>query len=599
MTRNVGPQALAVALLCFGGTLGGGCGAVSRGDGDAAIAHLELSPADASITIIDGVPQTQAYTATLVEPNGHRTDVTSTVSFAVSSAGYGTWTGPTLTVSGAAGGVTRVIATDGVAQGETGLTIYLKGTRSDGVVPPNAAGLFDAATETAGRAPTIAYPSPNILVPPNLGEFDVHWQGGSNNLFQISLQNAYVDLRIIKAASGAAFTTFTPNEWFALASSDAQLTLTVAGLDINSPATKGTSAPQHVDVTNEIVQGGMYYWTTSPTQGVYRYDMSTPNTPPASYYGPGQQPTGCLGCHALSRDGTKLALTLDSGDGRGTVVNVADQSVLVPFASNAQYWNFATFNPDASKLVTLWHGAMVLRNTAGGAVISSIPNTPGTSATHPELSPDGSHLAHVETTNLIYDFQVGNGGIVTRTFDNATNAFGPIQMLVPNVAGQSSYYPSYSPDGEWIVFTRTVGNSYNDASAESWVVKADGTQPPIKLALADQASNLTNSWARWAPFRQTFGTTGEPVFYLTFSTTRPFGVRSAGGTQIWMTPFFPARAAAGQDPSGPAFRMPFQLLGTANHIAQWTQAIVIGKNADGTPRTQAQAAREAAKAATP
>ena len=36
-------------------------------------------------------------------------------------------------------------------------------------------------------------------------------------------------------------------------------------------------------------------------------------------------------------------------------------------------------------------------------------------------------------------------------------------------------------------------------------------------------------------------------------------------------------AAAGMDPSGPAFRMPFQLLTSANHIAQWTQQVVIGK----------------------
>jgi hypothetical protein len=37
--------------------------------------------------------------------------------------------------------------------------------------------------------------------------------------------------------------------------------------------------------------------------------------------------------------------------------------------------------------------------------------------------------------------------------------------------------------------------------------------------------------------------------------------------------------------------MPFQDITTANHIAQWTQAIVIGRNADGTIRTQAQSAQ--------
>jgi hypothetical protein len=47
-----------------------------------------------------------------------------------------------------------------------------------------------------------------------------------------------------------------------------------------------------------------------------------------------------------------------------------------------------------------------------------------------------------------------------------------------------------------------------------------------------------------------------------------------------MSAFFPDRATAGQDPSGPAFRLPFQLLTTSNHIAQWTQAVIIQRDAD-------------------
>src|SRR5262249_52591485 len=161
------------------------------------------------------------------------------------------------------------------------------------------------------------------------GEFDVHWRGQGNDLFQIKLQNQFVDLTIYKAGAGDAFTTYSPGEWYALASSRDPLMLTVAGMKQAAPATKGTSNAQHVSVTNEIVQGGVYYWTTRPTQGVYRYDMSLPNVPPASYFPAGQEPTPCLGCHGLSKDGTKMALTLDSGDGRGTIFEVADRTVVV------------------------------------------------------------------------------------------------------------------------------------------------------------------------------------------------------------------------------------------------------------------------------
>ena len=109
------------------------------------------------------------------------------------------------------------------------------------------------------------------------------------------------------------------------------------------------------------------------------------------------------------------------------------------------------------------------------------------------------------------------------------------------------------------------------------MVKADGTVPPIALTAANQGASLTNSWARWVPFSQSVGANDEEVLYLTFSSKRPFGTRrpAAGTPQIWMAPFYPARAAAGMDPSGPAFRMPFQALNDNNHIAQWTQRVVI------------------------
>jgi hypothetical protein len=204
------------------------------------------------------------------------------------------------------------------------------------------------------------------------------------------------------------------------------------------------------------------------------------------------------------------------------------------------------------------------------------PVTAGYLATHPEVSPDNTRLVSVEFTGG-YAAQAYNGSIVTRSFDAASNTFGAPSILVPAAVGVTNWYPSFSPDGAWIGFTRTTGYSYNDATAETWLVKADGSQPPVQLAATNLTGNLTNSWARWVPFGQTFGPNNDKLFYLTFSTQRPFGVRIPGGgrPQIWMTPVFPARAAAGQDPSGNAFRVPFQDVNTSNHIAQWTKSVVV------------------------
>jgi hypothetical protein len=570
------------------------CGPTAVGDDDPS-GHIEITPADATVTIVDGAAVMQAYKATLVATDGDRSDVTSRVSFSVADPAAGVWSGSSIKIQGGAAGKTRVLASLGSAAGETGLTIYVKGTRTEGNVPANAGMLFENASETAARAPAIAYPANLILVPANLGEFDVHWRDTTNNLIRVSLKNEYVDLTIFKAASGNAFVTYTREEWYTLASARAKLELRVSGLNTASPNVKGT-ATQRVEVTNDTVQGGVYYWATAPTQGIYRYDMSTPNMPPASFFPSGTQPTPCIGCHAISRDGAKIALTLDDFDGRGAVFDVADRTVLVPFTPTAQNWNFATFNPDATKLVTSMSGQMVLRSATGGNVLATLPNTSGRLATHPELSPDGTQLASVETpTTPLEEWDVSTASIVTRTFDSAANTFGPIRMLVPFATGASNFYPSWSPDGQWIVFTRANGTSNSNIDAQVWAVKADGTKPPIRLAAANVGAGLTNSWARWAPFVQSFGSSSERVYYLTFSTTRAFGVRAVGGPQIWMSPFFPDRAEAGQDPSGPAFRLPFQLLTTSNHIAQWTQAVVIGRRPDGSLLTQAAAIAAAAR----
>ena len=45
------------------------------------------------------------------------------------------------------------------------------------------------------------------------------------------------------------------------------------------------------------------------------------------------------------------------------------------------------------------------------------------------------------------------------------------------------------------------------------------------------------------------------------------------GTQLWMVAFDPARAAAGMDPSFPAFWLPFQDINSGNHIGQWSTEV--------------------------
>jgi hypothetical protein len=572
------------------------CGILACGGGDhvghlpdAAPARLIVQPADLSVNVIDNVVVTQPYTAHLTDEHGEDIDVTQDTVFSLHDDGYGSFSGATLTITGQGAGPTRVEATARGVTGDAGLIVNVKRTIVDPAAPGDAASLFAAATEDPGLAPAIAYPLDRILVPPNLGQFDVHWTNtaaNTDNLFEVTMANQYLDIRLYTTGLDPDdpqpfWTAFAPDTWSPIASSRQQLSLRVAGLDTAHPETKGTAAAQHVDVTNENAQGGIYYWTTSGQAGIWRYDVSKPDVPPAPYFADSARPAGCMGCHTLSRDGTKIAMTFDGGGGRGAIFNVADRTPLIPFDDVTQpalHWDFATFDTTASKLVTVEASQLFLRALDGTLLAGPLPPaSAGSLATHPEISPDNTRLASVEFDGGGYDAQAFTGSIVIRSFDAAANAFGAPSVLVPSAPGVANWYPSFSPDGAWLVFTRTTGFSYNDPSAETWLVKADGSQPPIQLASADLTGELTNSWARWVPFAQTFGPDSEKLFYLTFSSKRPFGVRipDGGRPQIWMTPVFPARAAAGQDPSGNAFRVPFQDVNTANHIAQWTQAVVV------------------------
>ena len=103
------------------------------------------------------------------------------------------------------------------------------------------------------------------------------------------------------------------------------------------------------------------------------------------------------------------------------------------------------------------------------------------------------------------------------------------------------------------------------------MVKADGTVPAIELTTA---GGVMDSWARWIPSaNKVFD---EQVYFLTFSSARPFGTRipEGGLPQIWVAPFYPARAVAGQPATGAAYRAPFQSIYASNHNAQWTTTVV-------------------------
>ena len=559
----------ALAASCFLA-----CGSSSGDDQDDTLATLSIDPPTSELLILDGVPATQAFTATLTYPSGDTRDVTNQVRFTVDT-GYGLFTASTLTMTAA--GKTQVFGSyvDKVATAQ--VIARLKDVRVDPTLPPGAADWF-SNPEDPTKAPSIVYPPADSIMPRNLGDFEVHWTDANNNVFEVSLKTEFADVRVILpggngAIANSSWMAFLSDEWTAAVSYETTIQFQVRGVNSQSPTVVGSTAPQLVKLSNEQMLGGVYYWAATAQNngpyGIFRHDMSKPGQAAEEFMTTAQTGGRCVACHVLSKDGTKMAITYDGGNGAATLVDVASRTP----QTSTRGWNFGAFTPDGTKFMAVQNGTLTLLDYATQAPIMTMPSSGY--VTHPDLSADGTQLVYVQPASTGADWSFSGGKVFIRTFDAATNTFGPERMLVSDT--NNNYYPSLSPDGQWVLFNRAPsGNAYNNGNATLWVIKADGSGLPIELNKANAGLGLTNSWGRWAPFAQTLGANNEQMYWVTVSSTRNFGVRLVGANrpQIWMTPFFPAKSAANTDPSNASFRLPFQNIGSNNHIAQWTEQIV-------------------------
>ena len=197
---------------------------------------------------------------------------------------------------------------------------------------------------------------------------------------------------------------------------------------------------------------------------------------------------------------------------------------------------------------------------------------------HPDVAASGTAIVATSLTAGSEVYTTASS-LVVFDYDKTTKTVGAPRTLVPQAGAAYPYYPSFSADSTWVMYNlATADDSYDNINAQLWVTKADGSMPPIRLAQAEAAASY-DSWPKWTPFvtAEPTATGTEKVMWFTVASRRPFGVRSVGNQkpQLWLAPFYPERALAGQPATGPMVRLPFQVLSEGNHIAQWTEEIVV------------------------
>ncbi|HWZ90907.1 MAG TPA: hypothetical protein VNW92_18725, partial [Polyangiaceae bacterium] len=490
---------------------------------------------------------------------------------------------------------------------------------------------FDGAP-SAAAAPTVAYPNAHSLFPANLAPVEIHLKKtvATQTIARVTFHVTGFDLVFYDTCAAAeqdpngCVLTIPAAVCKTLGDANyfGALTTTIRLADA-AGANVGEATLDDVSWTYNRLSGGLYYWTTSSTgvsqTEIRRYNFADAGGKPETYWS--QTPdspalTGsnvppdqagahaCMGCHAISHDGTKIALSF--GGSLPAAFELIDVASKTPIAQRLDtttgFASMTSFSPDNSRIINEYHGKLLLRDA--NAMLTDVSELFATDTTepksHPFWSPLGDAITFVSfnftasaavpapTGDLVQDSQIWIAP------SDGMTASGPAKLLVPRVAGKSSYYPAISDDGKFVVFNQSsctapmnIGSwgagpcdGYSDLSARLMVVPAAGGTP-VDLTRANGDGNLTDSWPRWSPDHGQF--MKQQIYWVAFASRRAYGLRLVGASdtepQLW---FAAVRATPGQalelDPSFAPVWLPQQnddmTHPTGNHTPQWVQKFV-------------------------
>ncbi len=568
----------------------------SAGDGTTEtipITSLAIEPAEATLTVTDpAVTKSQVYVAKGTKSDGSVVTVPATFSVDNTAPGAIDAASGTYTTSNKAGGTVVVTATyDGkTAVATMNVILQFAVTQPGGP----SSDLFDPSKVTADtdptKAPSFIYPSSGTMFPQNVYKILFQWRRAGLSAFEVKFEGPGVTVKVYSGGSNATCTFAATNAgcweadlatWTWIASTLAGKTakVTVTGADPTKPGTVYPSKSIDVLFSKKDVPGAIYYWSTT-VAGVRKATVS--DSAPTNFLTPTE--TGqCVACHTLSRNGKRLGA--DVGGEKEWIAEVGPTFpppiLLKKDPKGADIPNsWMTFSPDTSRHVTSAKGLLMLRKEDGTAVgkgtNGAIPLGTGVFGQMPDWSPDGKFLVFAKSATA-GGRKVSAGTIAIMPW-NGDDTFGSIVELVKSTgSADNNYFPMFAPMSDWIAYGHSTSASEKAPDSQLRLVSVMGGTP-FELTKANTivndgvvATGVSNNQPTWAP------KTEDGIVWVAFQSKRDYGAilspTSKYGdekNQLWVAAIDVSKLGK-EDPSYPAFRLPFQELTENNHRPFWAE----------------------------
>ncbi len=619
--------------------LGGGSsldidGGPSTGSG-LTITSMRLEPADAVLDVAPGATGTESYRVFASIDGAAEEDVTARTVFDVpDNWRVGTFPDATqpvfsTTAMDARGGVLTVRATAANGDGSTQSATTLLTVRVSGTLPDprlalgNAGAALPAAPETlfggpadAARAPAIVYPTDGALMPPNVGRVDVHFLPGSalNTLFEVAFDGPAVALKYYvrcgNPVQGGCIVPLDVDGSRYVTQGNRGLdgvTVTVRGTDDTGSAI-GESTPVTLHFSDGDVQGAVYYWAIVAAIGtgrfnssIMRFDFADPASTPQQFIALGQG-SACVGCHTLSRDGSKLSALFGGQAGGGLVYapdltkQPSDPTLLAVNDDTSQGLHFSSFSPTGDRFVGINGGGtgseggatnlLYFHDGATGQRLGAETLTLPVEPDHPDWSPDGTMIAFTAVGQHQNSQKPKACGLGLIRSSGSSWGTTPEMLFETNQTDVTRFAPAFVPDSSLLIYNEShcsIDTAFgvpdpcdadDDPSAKVWAMAPNQGSTPVLLANASKPgvmdgtnTHFADTFPRVAPAESHFQ--GKRLYWVTVGSHRRAGLLNYGPLVdvwapfksrklVWMFAVDPDKVLAGEDGSYPGFFLPIQ-----------------------------------------